>query len=218
VPLRFFKRAPPPRAAPVPETTEQTTLAMPELLHWLETLQHPTILDFGPSLQENFSLFSRYGGQIEILDLLAQLGERATQPRPSTADEEIAQIVRARLERSEIKPTAQGGGFDLILTWDYFDYLTLRQIEAIFQALEPYRHPGTRTLVLLSYVGELPLVPRRLRVLAPDRLRWSADPPRKRPSPRHNEPDVGRLLRHTHVISSHLMRHGVRELVFEDLG
>lgn len=216
MPLRLFGRSTPQEPS-LAEVHEQSTLAIPEVLEWLESLRQPTILDFGSAVHENFTLFSSYGGQLEILDLFARLADSVSQTRHAIPENDVAQVLRARLERSEVRPTAEGGGFDLILTWDHFDYLTLGQIGAAFRSLEPFRRPGTRTFAMLSYVGQLPLIPRRLKIAAPDRLQWEADPPRKRPSPRHNEPDVRRHLRHTQVVSSHLMRHGARELVFEDL-
>jgi hypothetical protein len=65
----------------------------------------------------------------------------------------------------------------------------------------------------VSYVGNVPLRPRKLRIADARSLVWDAEAPRVRPSPRYTERQLLKRLPGMRVEQSFLLRNGYREII-----
>lgn len=219
---------------PARERHEQTSLALPVVLEWLGRQEHPRVLDLGGAHGDNVAFLSRFGCRLEIVDLFAQLNETGdmlgTSPsgaRSRAVSHDLERIVAQTLERSDATSGGSNGGsgpsgaahvepLDLVLAWDLFDYLTPAQIGSVHRGLFRHLHSGSRLFTQISYVGNLPLRPRRMRIASDDSLVWDAEAPRVRPSPRYTERQILKLLPGMTVEKSFLLRNGYREIIAMD--
>lgn len=198
---------------------EQRTLALAPLLEWLDRRGSSLVVDVGSAQGDNLTFFSGHGCRLEFLDLYNQLRE-VGQITPEAELERTRGIVARTLDLGasgpgEANTGSEGGGahasIDLVLLWDLVNYLTVPQIEGLYQGLSPLLAPGTRAFLLLTHSPQLPLHPRRLRVRDAEALAWEDEAPNQRPCPRYSEHQLHKLFPDFEVERSFLMRHGVRE-------
>jgi hypothetical protein len=214
------------------ERHEQTSLALPVVLEWLGRQEHPRVLDLGGAHGDNVAFLSRFGCRLEIVDLFAQLTETGDMLGPPSGGarsragtHDLERIVAQTLERSDSTAGGSNGAngpsgsahvvdpLDLVLAWDLFDYLTPAQIGSVHRGLSRHLQAGARLFTQISYVGNLPLRPRRMRISSDSSLVWDAEAPRVRPSPRYTERQILKLLPGMKVEKSFLLRNGYREII-----
>jgi SAM-dependent methyltransferase len=124
--------APGPPSAGAPE--ERQTLLLPLLLEGLDAERPISVLDVGPGVGETVGFFSRYRCRLHFADLLDDL-LAAAQPAEAAADEAEAHY-RRRFE--ELFAFAADTRFDVVLLWDFLNYLPLPALRAFGLALAPY--------------------------------------------------------------------------------
>jgi hypothetical protein len=207
------------------ERNVQATLALPVVLDWLGRQHHPRVLDLGGAHGDNVAFLSRFGCRLEIVDLFAQLAEGQplgetlpatqshTSPRPRAGVRDLEQIVAQAMASSDAGGPDPVEPLDLVLAWDLFDYLAPAQVEAAYRGLCRHLRPGARLFAQISYVGNIPLRPRRLRIADARSLVWDAEAPRVRPSPRYTERQLLKRLPGMRVEQSFLLRNGYREII-----
>ncbi len=181
----------------------------------IETLQsrpERRVLDLGSASGENVQFFSQVECQLEILDLYPQLVERpdrlARTHEAFAIGQLISQILTERPGKKETDPV-----FDLVLSWDLFDFLSPEQIRGLVQGLEPYVKSGTRLLSQVSYLGTLPEQPRLVKIHDRETIAVQLIPGHK-PSPRYTEPQLLKVMPGWEVDRCFLQRDGFREYLF----
>ena len=183
-------------------------------VEFLLTRERRRVLDFGAAAGENVAFFSEVGCKLEILDLYPQLVERpdrlARTHEPFAIEHLIRSILEARPGHDENGP---GDTFDLLLTWDLFDFLSPEQIRGLSEGIEPYTEVGTRLMAQVSFLGTVPTTPRSIKIQDHQTLRISSQPG-QRPSPRYAEPQLLKVLPGWEVERCFLQRDGFREYLF----
>ncbi len=170
------------------------------------------VLDFGAAYGENVEFFSKVGCQLEILDLYPQLVERPDRLKRTNDSHAVGQLIAGILDQRPGKAETRSI-FDLLLTWDLFDFLSTEQIRGLVEGVQPYAASGTRLLCQISYLGTLPEQPRQIKIQDQETLIATANPG-TRPSPRYTEPQLLKVMSGWEVDRCFLQRDGFREYVF----
>ncbi len=112
------------------------------------------VLDLGPMSGGCFRLFSQLSCKIHVEDIVSLLQDHLRSDEKNTTFD--ISITLTEEEQQE--------QFDVILAWDLFNYLSLQQIQQLFEALKPFCKPNT-LLYMLRYVEKnIPQVPRDISV------------------------------------------------------
>lgn len=195
----------------------QSSLALASVLSRLARLDSPKVVDLGAAHGQNVEFLSRYGCRLEILDLYSKLVDQpGSVPYPGPGPRCNRQA--AGTESDSLMTAGHGAEapepYDLVLAWDLFDYMSLRQISDLYSTLRPHLRPASRLWAMVSYVGKLPTSPRRLVIRDETTLSWTGEASRRRESPRYTEPELRKQMPGMVAGESFLMRQGYREIVF----
>ena len=166
-----------------------------------------SILDLGPALEGNVRFWSQFSCWLHILDFYRSYRKWKAAVVPEEESEEAA--------FSALLPFSDETVFDIILAWDLFNYFDLRELEALVQRLTRWCRPGTRLFALISSLPNISASPTMFRILNREQLIHEIPTQDTRSCPRHQPRDIARLMARFTVSSSFLMRHGIREYVFE---
>ncbi|OGD19115.1 MAG: hypothetical protein A2W03_05760 [Candidatus Aminicenantes bacterium RBG_16_63_16] len=183
------------------------SLGLTALLDQVRGDRSYSILDLGPAREANVLFWSQFSCWLHILDFYRSYREGQAAVAPEKESEGAA--------FSALLPFSDETVFDIILAWDLFNYLDLRELEALVQRLGRWCRPGTRLFALISSLPEIPASPTVFRILNREQLTHEIPTRDKRPGPRHQPRDIVRLMARFTVSSSFLMRHGIQEYVFE---
>ncbi len=164
-----------------------------------------SILDLGAASGANIEFFSRFRCRIQIADLPDAL-----------AGEELRSLLRSDPEAAfrRILPVGREP-FDVVLAWDVFNYLDRDQIRRLATELARLCRPAGLMLAFISTAKEIPEAPGDFQIADEQTVLWRPRTAARRPSPRLAPAEVERLIAGFGVVHSVLMRHGVREYLFE---
>jgi hypothetical protein len=166
-----------------------------------------SILDLGPALEANVRFWSQFSCRLHIHDFYRSYRERKA---ALVAEEESVEAAFSALLSFSDETV-----FDIILTWDIFNYFDLRELEALVQRLSRWCRRGTRLFALISSLPNISASPTMFRILNPEQMIYEIATQDTRPCPRHQPRDIARLMAQFTVSRSFLLRHGTREYVFE---
>jgi len=166
-----------------------------------------SILDLGPALEANVRFWSQFSCWLHIHDFYRSYREWKAAVVPEEGSEEAA--------FSALLPFSDETVFDIILAWDIFNYFDLRELESLVQRLSRWCHRGTRLFALISSLPTISVSPTMFRILNREQMIYEIPTHDTRPCPRHQPRDIARLMERFTVSSSFLLRHGIREYVFE---
>lgn len=172
---RSERPAPP---TPSSERSQQPSLALEHAVSLLATSPRCGVLDLGPPIPKNLTLYLRHQAKITIADLYRCLIPLRPDAKPSR--ELFDQLI----------PYDGTTNFDLVLAWDVLNYLTLDEIAALMESLNPYCSPSVMMLALVSSRCELPVAPSSYAVVDDRTLRREFSGSRSRPSPDYSEHDL----------------------------
>lgn len=182
------------------------SLGLRALLDRIRDDRSYTILDLGPALEANVRFWSEFSCRLHIHDLYGRFREKKVAVRPG---EEFGEAtISALLDFSDETV------FDIVLAWDLFNYLDLRELEAFVQKLGRWCRRGTRLFALVSSLPRISAVPLRIRILSHEQLTCELSSERTRPCPRHSPRDITRAMGRFTVSRSFLSRHGIQEYIF----
>ena len=179
--------------------------ALKGLLGGLHAGTRPAVLDLGPPVAANIEFLSALSCRVRIADLHRSLSAESVESRSP-------ERMGALLER--LLPLAPGERFDAVLVWDVFDYLRPDQATALMSRLAPACEAETPALVLASTGREIPAQPLRYRILDPENMACEGPREPRRPSPRHTQHDLARMMPGFSVRRSVLLRGGLQEYLF----
>jgi len=162
------------------------------------------ILDLGPALGSNIEFLGRFAQRLQIADLHVSLEEDpALRLRLPKQPEAVLE---------QLLPPPRPPGFDLVLAWDFFDYLERRPLAALGGFLARLSAPGAHLFALTSLAAEIAAEPPVYRIEGEGRyLRYEPRTAERRAGPRWNPGDLEEALPGFEVVHSYLLRHGVRE-------
>jgi len=176
------------------EVTHQRSLALPKLVEPLVSSPGKSfsVLDLGSASPANLDFFLGRGARLTVADFT-----------PSRA-EALSDLVRAE----------PGTHFDLVLAWDFLNYLQRDRLGLLLRSLEPYFRPGTTIHALIATRREMPAAPRRYRI--EDAQTLLCEGPRERviPSPCYVEQDLLKCMPGLIVEHRFQLRNGMLEYLF----
>jgi hypothetical protein len=188
------------------ESPAYRSLALGALLQQLESGRLHRILDFGPALGGNLKFWSPYASRICFEDFY-RAWEELGFPRPADGRFDAPTL-------SGLFSFDRNDRFDVILTWDLFNYLEPDHTQAIAGFLSRYCRAGALLFALLSSSPSIPSHPNRFRILNPEQVLYEKVGSGSRPCPRYQPRDVARMIPGFQVLNSFLLRHGVQEYLF----
>ena len=154
------------------------------------------VLDLGPSVEENFRLYSRFARQIRFAGMTSD-------PPRGVALENALQALGPPRNR----------GFDLVLAWNILDLLSSEEHPLILKKLVELTDEGARLYAVVDTSSEGRSRPTRFEILDRDRIRQEPlGRPRAIPSPLLPA-DVERLLGPFQVFHAFTLRMGLREYI-----
>lgn len=194
-----------------PPATEHSTLAFKVLLEGLAKRRRPEILDLGPAVGTNVSFFATFSCRLHICDLYSSIRDTMATSTPDS--DELDLDVFDRHLAAQI-PVPENDSFDLILTWDLFDYLDPQELALLGGLLAQRCKAGGHIFALVSAKNRIPALPNRYHILSPEVLRYDPTTRAQRDGPQYKQSDLARALPNLEVQTSFLLRHGIQEYVF----
>ncbi len=165
-----------------------------------------SILDLGPALEANVRFWSEFPCRLYIHDFYRSYQELKAGVVPGEESEEAV--------FSALLAFGDETVFDIILAWDLFNYLNLRELEALVQRLSRWCRRGTRLFALISTLPNISVSPTKFRILNREQMSYEIPTQDTRPAPRHQPRDIAKLMARFTVVSSFLLHHGIQEYVF----
>jgi hypothetical protein len=182
------------------------SLGLNALLDWVRDDRNYSVLDLGPALEANVRFFSQFSCRLHIGDLYrGYLAWKAASGRDKESGEAGFSV---------LLPFSDDTVFDIILAWDLFNYLDLRELEWLVQRLCGWCRPGTRLFALTSSLPNIPATPTTFRILNREHMIYEIPTRDTRPGPRYEPRDIAKIMFRFTVASSFLLHHGIREYVF----
>jgi len=176
------------------EVSRQRSLALPKLVEPLESAPGTSfsVLDLGPASPANLDFFLGRGARLTVADFTPSRGET------------LSDLVRAE----------PGTHFDLVLAWDFLNYLQRDRLGLLLRSLEPYFRPGTTVHALVATGREMSAAPRRYRIQDAETLLCEGPTERVVPSPRYVEQDLLKCMPGLNVEHRFQLRNGMLEYLF----
>ena len=151
-----------------------------------------SVLDLGPASPANLDFFLGRGARLTVADFAPSGGET------------LSDLVRAE----------PGTHFDLVLAWDFLNYLPRERLGLLLRSLEPYLRPGTTIHALIATGREMAAAPRRYRIEDAETLLCEGPKERVIPSPRYVEQDLLKCMPGLIVEHRFQLRNGMLEYLF----
>ena len=149
---------------------------------------------------------SRFDCKLFIEDLYSALAGRAGVP---SAEETLRPQ-----DVEELLPLPESARFDVVLTWDLFNYLGRDELRRLMRHLARFCRPGAVLLAFISIHKQMPAQPIRFRILDERNLLYEQRSAHQRPAPRYASHDLGGMLDGFRIDRSFLLRHGIQEYLF----
>ncbi len=165
------------------------------------------ILDMGAACGETLAFYTGLTCRLHFADCYADL-----KARERDEDETVEDIAAACAEVLPFPPQTR---FDLVLTWDLFNYLSREEIEGLTMYLRRFTSDSAPLVTLIWNTARIPAQPHRYAIIDSETLEYRPTTSSERPGPRYKEPDLLRAMTGYRAGRSFLLRHGMQEYVFE---
>lgn len=169
--------------------------------------QH-NILDLQAAVGANIEFFSRFACRFRIVDLPGTLDEDDLRPLLASEPE----VAFLRLVPRPTEP------YDVVLAWEAFNYLTRDQMRCLADRLAATCRADALMLAFFVTTKHVPSRPPLFRIVDEETVRWQPTTVEVRPAPGFAPAEIERLTQGFAVVHSVLMRHGVREYLFQRRG
>ena len=183
-----------------------TSLALNALYHHLRPERKYNVLDLGPALGANVDFFSQFPCKIYIEDFYRTL---SSFDFFSPEDGFTYQVVFEYL-----LPYSRNTRFDIVMTWDIFNYLERDEFRYLIQHLSQFCHAGTLLFALMSTLKHIPEKPTTFKILDQERLLYQTNSSVLRRCPQYQQSDLNQLMPNFRTCNSFLLRNGFKEYLF----
>lgn len=190
--LRTFQLKKPAR----PETAEQASMALPEIIGCLDPSKECRVLDLGQAYGSNVEFYSTFSKKIYIEDLQHS-------SLPELGPDKL---------KDELLPYGDHVRFDVILCWDLINYMDRQEVKLLGEHLARFCHPGSVLFLMVSILPRMSARPGGYKVLEPHRLAYCPGN-ETRECPRYTKSDLRTLLPRFERQRSFLMRNGMEEQI-----
>jgi hypothetical protein len=191
--------------AEVPRPSRLQSQALKALVGGLVPEARPLVLDLGAPVAANVEFLSSLSCRVRVGDLHRSFPVETAESREPEA---IGRLLE------QLLPLAPGERFDAVLVWDLFDYMRPHEVSALAERLAPAVRPEAPVLVLTSTRRDVPVTPRRYRILDEETLDCDGPHEPARACPRHTQHDLARMMAGFAVRRSVLLRSGIQEHLF----
>ncbi len=192
--------------SPPPEPEIHTSPALNVLNRQLRHERKYHILDLGPTCGANVDFFSQFTCKIYIEDLHQTL---TSFDFLSSEDGFSYETVFEYLF-----PYWKNTQFDVIMSWDLFNYLQKEEFEHLVRHLVQFCRTGTLLFALISTRQHIPEKPTTFKILDHRHLLYQANSTVLRKCPRYQQSDLTQVMPNFEVGSSFLLRNGFKEYLF----
>lgn len=187
-----------------PETS--ASLALNVLYEQLRHQRKYHILDLGPALGGNVDFFSQFSCKVYIEDFYRTLTSfDYLSPEDGVSYQAVFEY---------LLPYRRNTRFDIILSWDIFNYLERDEFKALIRHLGRFCHKGTLLFALISTSKFIPEKPTTFRILDQKRLIYETNSSVLRQCPTYQQTDLNELMPDFRVRNSFLLRNGFKEYLF----
>jgi hypothetical protein len=192
--------------ASLPQVEPQSSPALNLLYRQLSADRKYHILDLGPACGVNVDFFSQFTCKIYIEDLHQTLTSfDFLSPEDGFSYEAVFEY---------LFPYWKNTRFDVIMSWDIFNYLEPDEFDHLVRHLIQFCQTGTLLFALISTLKHIPERPTTFRILDPRHLLYQTNSRVLRSCPRYQQTDLNRLMSHFRVRNSFLLRNGFKEYLF----
>jgi hypothetical protein len=186
------------------EPAVHKSLGLNTLLRSMQDDRKYFILDLGQPLGGNVEFWSQYQCRLYIEDFYRDYRAKAAPGAEVSKEAIFADLLQFSAETS----------FDIILTWDLFNYLDPEEIGMLVLRLSRWCRSGALLFALISSLPLIPAEPTVFRILDSERMVYETRTHETQPCPRYHPRDVAKYVAPFEVSSSFLLRHGIQEYVF----
>jgi hypothetical protein len=183
----------------------QESKMLPPLLSRFDTRQRLNILDMGPGRSETVAFFSRYRCKLNFTDLY-------TEPLV-VEDQKTLSEWDMRLRFGKLLGLKTGERIDLVLFWDFLNYLDQPALRAFGASLRPWLHSGSRAHAFGVRADDTWLPEQRYSLISKDRLRVRSGRSVPKRSYPHTRRELGDLMPGFRIDRGTLLSDGRVELL-----
>lgn len=209
--MRWFRWPQPVESKDAPATgelvsQEHTSLAFNVLYHQFPKERKFHILDLGPASGANLEFFSQFSCRLYFEDLYATLSSfDYFSPEDGFSYAAVFDY---------LLPFAGKTRFDVIFSWDLFNYLEKEELRHLMRHLSRFCNRGTILFSLISTLKTIPEKPNRYQILDPQRLLYVVNSSVMLDCPRYQQSELDHLLPNFRVGNSFILRNGFKEYLF----
>lgn len=155
----------PPDPSPPPAGVEvRQTLLLPLLFEGIDEAERLTVLDIGAGVPETVDFFARFRCLLHFSGLFDAQSLRIDAAVTAQTDEDPQAPFDVAF--AELLSFPEETSFDIVLLWDFLNYLPVPALKAFSQALRPYLHRGTRAHGFGAFKASAPGMARAMPEIA----------------------------------------------------
>ncbi len=168
------------------------------------------ILDLGSASTETLAFYSGLSCKIYFADFFVDWKSGSAESGKSRDD------FASRC--ASLLPFDNSMRFDLIHTWDLFNYMKRDEITALSSHIRRFSTDRAPLVSMIWNRPRIPAQPNRYAIIDLETLEYRPSTSGERRGPRYTEPDLLRAMPGFGAGRSFLLRHGIQEYVFEPRG
>lgn len=162
------------------------------------------VLDLGPPTERKFRFFSRLRTRLYYNNFSDSLCAQLLGPKPQV--DLSASDFQRMLPDSHVE-------YDLILAWDYLDYLNPENLRVVTDQLTKCSRPGTWIYFLMAQHSKIPDRPATIDLLSGEYIRYACGPA-TREGARYPPKVLEGLLKGFQINKLVLLKNGIQEHLF----
>lgn len=176
------------------------------LVERMQEGERAVILDLGPAQPATISLFSQFRCRLDIADIAEGLASLED-------DEDDPAVLREKAEA--LLPPRRDESTDVVLCWDYLNYLRRPALKALMTCVADRGRPGMVAHALIAYSApRIPASPNRYAPTEDYRLRVLPTTEREIDSPRYTPEILSQSMPLYRRERAMLLRNGMQEFLF----
>jgi hypothetical protein len=165
------------------------------------------ILDLGPARTANLELLARFRCRLFIED--------AHELITTFTGDLAADGAALSAWLAEWTVGTEHASLDVMLAWDIFNYLDPRLYTTFMDHVTPLLKPGAHLYFLIYSQRDMPALPMRFNLVAPNKMEYQPLSLETKPSPRFNQADLRKYMQDFLVVKSVLLRNGMQEYLLK---
>ncbi|MDH3689558.1 MAG: class I SAM-dependent methyltransferase [Gammaproteobacteria bacterium] len=104
--------------------------------------------------------------------------------------------------------------FDLIIAWDFFNYMDITAIARLMSNINKYCEPGTLLFFLISTFTHIPTQPSKFTLMGDSTLRYEPSTVSTMLGPRYTPRELEKAIRGFRILNLFLLQNGLQEYLF----